>query len=563
MATSKIIGGLNPLLQWLNELLNLFQTETIKVPTDYRQQVLKVKAMLEDDPSGLTNTILDFAISCALVNYRIETDNPNLTKILNDWLDSINEDLLGKIPTGLEALAKEYFRERWKGSSNILLRTFWAEHEGLTLPTSMFLVDGEDIKVERNSKDGVVRLGDEKYYIRVGNNDQINTSDSTQPHKPNDIKLPSNKNEILFAQKPFESWGVTYPVPFLIKRGVYHSSEFLRLMFSKGEFILGRALEYLLIMKKGTERMALEGQVTYDEEDLKKANEDLKNIINQKKSEGGIPSYATNFDTEFSDYIPDYQKAINATLYSPHEKKVLAGLGMIEIVEGIASTRREAILNPKPFIAEVEQGVSDFKSLLRDIIKVFIQKNLVNHKKWASAEIKIINSPIKAFIDDKTKTLIRSLYDRGTLSKRTLVEVAGNLDFDLEVNRRNTEHDEKVDELMYPPVILNQEAQEYTNVNKTGKPGTQKDSIDKTKHTDKKVTPDKTGPEKKNYTQSVLSQGVCIKCHYEGSLEEFVDDINHLEKSSIQCPQCNEYLELDTDIKISELTKAGEVKKNN
>jgi len=450
----KIIKGLTPSMRWITELMSLFQTQAIVIPPTYREKVLAVKELLNDDPSGLVNTVLDFSINCALVDYRIETDNENLTEELNKWLTKINEDLRGSVPTGLHALAKEYFRERWKGSSQLLLRTFFNKKNGLDLPTSMFFVDGEDIKVESNSTDGVVRLGDETYYIRVGNSsDIINTKGGIK----GDIKLPTKENECIFVQKPYEAWGVYLPVPYIIKKGIYRNSKFLALMSQKGEFIVGKALEYLLIVKKGTERLALDGHITYDAEDLKKASEDLKDVVAKKKTEPGFPSFHTNFDTEITEYIPEYQKAINSTIYAPIEQRILAGLGLVDIVEGAASTRREAILNPKPFMAEVDQGINDFKALLNDVIATIIERNSASHRKWMNAEIKIISSPVKSFINKDFRDILRSVYDRGCLSKQSLVELVGNLDFGLEVQRRAKETKDGMDEKLYPPVTQNQE----------------------------------------------------------------------------------------------------------
>jgi len=57
--------------------------------------------------------------------------------------------------------------------------------------------------------------------------------------------------------------------------------------------------------------------------------------------------------------------AINDTIYAPIEKRILAGLGLIDIVTGTSSSRRESLLNPKPFVAEIKQGIEDFKKMCR------------------------------------------------------------------------------------------------------------------------------------------------------------------------------------------------------
>jgi len=469
---AQVIKGKTQSLQWLSDMLSFFQMETIKTPVSYRERVLVVKKQLNDDPSGLTNSMMDFAINSALVDYRVESDNDNLAKELNTWLSNCNLEVLGKIPTGLEALAKEYFRERWKGSSNLLLRTFWAKQNDLRVPTTMFFLDGEDIRVNK-PKNGVIKLGEEKYGIRVsGNSDH-------------DIKLPTSKDEMIFVQRPYESWGTLESVPFLIKRGVWRNSSFLKLITSKGEFVVGKALEYLMIMKKGTERMFLEGNVSYSEEDLKVISDDMRKLIAKKKNEGGTPTYTTNFDTEITEYIPEYSRVISDSLYRPIEKRILAGLGLVDIVEGVGSTRREAILNPKPFMTEVTQGIKDFSTLLTDIVKAIVIVNSEKHPKWMNAKIEIKTSPVKGFMDDKFREKLRSMYDRGVLSKQTFTEVVGDLDYTLEVKRRKAEKKAGHEESMYPPVVQNMEQEEADA----------KEDIKK----EETKNPSKTGPEKKNF----------------------------------------------------------------
>ena len=82
MSTSNIKGMTNS-LRWLGDLLAYFQTEPIRIPGEYREQVLATKKLLESDGSGIVNTMLDFAIGCAAVDFTIETNNQNLTDTLN------------------------------------------------------------------------------------------------------------------------------------------------------------------------------------------------------------------------------------------------------------------------------------------------------------------------------------------------------------------------------------------------------------------------------------------------------------------------------------------------
>jgi len=464
-------SSLNPMVKWLWDMLSLYSTEEISVPTDFPTQMINLKDVLLSDVSGIVNSTLDFMINNALVKYSIETDNPRLTKKLSLWINNINKDLMGKIPTGITSLAKEYFRERWKGSSLLLLRSKWEKVDGIIIPTKMWFIDGQNISVEDKSETRVI--GEEKYGIKLSD-DKIKS-------------LPASKDEEIFIQKPFSSWSTLYPTPFLFQRGVWKNLKMLDLINSKGEKIVGKALEYLLMMKKGSEQLALKGQpeFIYSEKDLEKAKEDFESIITKSKNEAGTTKYITNFDTEIQHIIPEYSRAINQALYSPIEKRILAGLGLIEIVEGTATSRKEAILNPKPLMSEVKRGIEDFKLLMTDVIKTVIDLNKSSHKKYFAKKINIFSTPVKQFIDKDMRDHFRSMYDRGAISIETYIDICGeDVYFDVEKKRRAKEFADGTEELMYPHLVQNQEQHEDNRdedndpTEDEGKPG-DKRSIEK------------------------------------------------------------------------------------
>ena len=100
----------------------LFTDKAINIPGDFHLQCKKIRYMLKNDVTGVINTILDYAVdSASEATYQIECKNEKLEILLNQWLESVNIDLLGQVPSGIEVLAKEYFTERWKASSLCLL----------------------------------------------------------------------------------------------------------------------------------------------------------------------------------------------------------------------------------------------------------------------------------------------------------------------------------------------------------------------------------------------------------------------------------------------------------
>jgi len=521
MATSKP-HGIRPVtyhLRWLLDMVDFFTRDTIKMPSGYRDQVLETKDLLKNDISGLTNTMLDFAISSAIdVDYRIETNNNNLDIILNNWLDDINSALRGKVTTGLASLAKEYFRERWKGSSFLLLRTFWESVDGYVLPTKLYFVDGEDILIRADEE--TVTIGEEQYRLRIS--------------KTKSKRLPSTKNEMIFVQKPYEAWGTNYPTPFMIMRGLFKNMKFLEVLEGKGEMVVGKALEYLLTLKKGSEGLTRDNIAVYDKSDLDTVKDDFKKIVEDRKTTSGTPTYVTNFDTELAHLIPEYNKVLEGALFSPIEKRILAGIGLVDIVQGTTSTRRESVLNPKPYIAEIKSGVHDFKELLKDILVTVIEKNKNKHKKYfADSKIKEVRTtPIKIFLGDDAKSLLRSVYDRGGLSKQTFVEVVGDVDYAMEVERRKNEKSRGEMKSMFPPVIQNQEQTRSPEENGP-------------KNDDEEVVPDdRRGPESKNFLQA-LEEARCPHC---GEVFDFESQLE-VSVNVVQCPECDEEISRDELIK--------------
>lgn len=495
--------ALNPLLKWLWDMVSFYSTEEIRIPIDYYSQVANVKKVLISDVSGMVNSMLDFAINAASVDYIVETKNQELNDIVDYWLNNINIGILGRVPIGIKALSKQYYRERWKNSSLIVLRSTWEDIDingtKFYLPTKMWFVDGANVKVENENEKSRI-IGTEKYSLKI-------TDKETK-------RLPMSEDEKIFIQKPFNSWTDLYSTPFLIQRGLWKNLMLYDLLNTKGERIVGRSLEYLLMMKKGSEQLAMKGDpdYVYGTDELKAIKESFKTMIFNSKTEQGTPTYVTNFDTQLDHLIPEYSKILNESLYENVEKRILAGLGLVDIVEGTASSRRESILNPRPFITETENGIKDFISLLSDIITTIKQENLAKHKKYMNEKITLHYHPIKEFMTDSLRDHLRSCYDRGILSKQTYGELIGQTDLDIEVTRRKQEAKDKLEKVMYPQVIDNKEGVgvDFTDDSNPVmkplfkppkapvKPTGPLSPVPVTIHKEK-VPTSKKGPEKKNY----------------------------------------------------------------
>ena len=475
--------GFNELISFYQGLANL-SPSSITVPKDFHRQVDQIKNfILASDVSGLVNSLLDFMVNCALVEYNIDTQNDNLTKSLNNWLSSLNSALRGsKVEVGIKGLARQYFRERWKKSSLMVLRTFWEKENDLVVPTKLFFVDGGSVKVK--SDEQTAQIGNEKYLLQISDKKTIS--------------IPKTKAEKLFVQSPYASWDDDYPTPFLVQRGILRNIKFFEELSKKSETVVQKALEYIMAIKKGTEALVLnnKAEALLSEEDAEKLKKNLKELLERRKTESGVPTYFTDFATQIEHLIPDYKKVLNQDLYTPIERRILQGLGMVEIIQGTGTSRTEAILNPKLLIREVRQGIEDFKSLLKDIVETIRDENKLEKPRLMRKDIIVHSTPITDFITKEVRDHFRNLYDRGMLSNQTYIEVCGEgyIDYGLEKERRENELNRGENILMYPPVIQNIEKDPDAKPESQPKQDKNGDEIDE----------DKLPPNNKDYTQASL-----------------------------------------------------------
>jgi len=432
-------------------ILNYFLStlaKKISIPTDYHAQIQKIKEMLSNDVSGLVDSLTDFSVDSASVDFKIESDNEEFNYILQEWLDTINMEFNGQIPSGISPLAKEYFKERWKYSSFPILKIGgWKDIRGVIVPSKLYFVDGESIYAkDKNAKDQNLRVINYDYYIGSSADNKL------------------DKNVII--TKPYGRWFDKYPTPYLIKRGVYNNWKIIESIKNKETEILDRIIPYLFLVKKGTEGLVIQKDITYSDPQLKQVLEQFKTLMEELKdlkSSGDnkvrAPIRVTNFDEEIKHLIPDLSTIFDQKLFASAERNILAGLGFIDVVEAVSTSRRESILNPKAFIEEVKTGVKDFKQILKELVNLIIEKNQEKHPKWINQEWYISSSPVRAFMTEDFKDKIRQLYDRGRISSQTAVELIGEVDFRTEVYRREKEDLEGIQETLYPPITRNQEGQ--------------------------------------------------------------------------------------------------------
>ena len=499
----------------MNQVLSLLLKKVV-VPGNYHDRVIAVNEMLNDDVSGLVDSLTDFAVNTACVDFAVETDNEAFTTILKKWLDTINSEYRGKIPSGLRPLAKEYFKERWKSSSFPVLKiSEWGTIKGVTVPTKMFFVDGGSIYAkDKNEKDSELKIINYDYYLGANMKNKL-------------------ANNCIFA-KCYGRWFDKYPTPYLIKRGVYHNYKIIQSLKDKETTILEQIIPYMLLVKKGTEGLARDNVKSYTNDELKAVIKQFQDLMNNMKENKigdknvKAPIRVANFDEEISHIIPDLKTIFNKDLFVVAERNILSGLGFIDVVEATSSTRRESILNPKVFIEEVRTGVEDFKQFMKELILLVIEKNK-GHKKYINSEFYITAPPIVVFQTDEFKNQMRLLWERGQISNQTYCEIVGETSYRTEVYRREKEAKKGEDYTMYPHIRENREGQ---GIDIPGEEPTDKD----TDKDGKPIPTDKLDDKDKYDIGKYEAPAKCPNC---GNIFDMLAE-TEAGMGWVECPKCGE-----------------------
>ena len=485
--------------QYLNFLMGLLMKKIV-VPTDFKGQTDAVNTMLADDVSGLVDSLTDFAVETAGVKYAIESDNSAYSSIINQWLQDINKEYRGRIPVGIDAVAKEYYKERWKGSSFPVLKMGKLKsYKGLLLPTRMFFVDGSSITAKEKENDNVIHLLNYDYYL--GNKCET--------------KYKLDGDNVLFA-RPYGRWFDKYPIPYLIKRGVYHNWKIIDSIKNKQTEILDQIIPYMMLVKKGSAELIKENiKAGYSDTELGEIKDRLQTLVEEVRGTdvsdktGKTPIRVTNFDETIEHLIPKLENIFDPKLTEDAERNILSALGFIDVIEATSTSRRESILNPKAFIAETKSGVKGFSEVMKNIMYYIKEKNS-SHTKYMNVDYHIIHSPIQGFMTDEFKRQLKRLFDAGKISAQTAVELIGEVDFELEVSRRKKEAERGIEQVLYPQLLNNQEDKglDFTS----DKP---EKKVDKN---GKEIPEDKIKPnEKEEYNIGATYSCECIKCGYKMS----------------------------------------------
>jgi len=513
---SGLAGGM-----WQAFVDSLFKSGEISISDDFHTRCEYVEEIMDNDVTGIVGTVIGYSINSASeAKFRVECSEESLEELLNLWLEQININING-VPTGLQELAKEYYKERWAGSSLCLLRVDkWKSitkgANSITVPTVLYFVIGASVYIKRSNANNY-KLGSDQYFL----NKDLKTS-----------PIPSDAS---IVQKPFGRWFTEYPTPYLIKQGVYKNWKAIQILQNKGNEVITKILPYLFLMQKGTENMYLQDKGEYTDAELKTMVDNFKDAVERYNKEGGkLPATAVPFDQKYEHLIPDLLPILREELYAQGSRSILSGLGFIDVVQGVSSTRKESVLNPKPFVAEVNAGVDGFKTMLMDIIGLIVVENKGSHKKLFSDNtyLKIISSPLKINVETLIDSL-RSAFVYGTISIRTYQEML-QIDPEQELERMRKEWEIDKDgynlrQIYYPHSISNQEDKGLdTELNV--KPTITKKQVEK--QVEKTAQPD-------TMNKAEVEEKQIAKCKKCGHEFDYLS-VQEAGMGYVKCPKCEE-----------------------
>jgi len=403
--------------------------------------------------------------------------------MLEIWQKEIlNRNVNVDIPAGLRELSMQYYKERWR-SSFLVLRVRFEEvdfgAQKFELPTKMWFVNGGAITTDCEE----TALDKRVYELKIGK------------HAETEI-LKNTDDESIFIRKPYNLWHQCFPTPYLVKRGVLFNALFKETIVTKQADVIETIIMYLLRLSAGSDKLAEENMLPTETE-LKKLKESIIKAVHDKDHHTlGDLIASLHYDVSLEHFMPDLKKILDPDILKSVDRNLLSGLGLIEL-EGFSKTRQESVLNPKMLVEEVRDAVGDWSNLLEDVILETIIRNKQKHPKLTSGRIEVIPGTVKAFMTAEMRTLIRSLYDRGLVSKQDGVEDLTDLNFDVQVDRRKREDAEGLQKIMKAPIIQNLE------------------QFDEPSNTDEEVDDDrKPGtPEADNFNQAILDDYRKSKSH--------------------------------------------------
>lgn len=425
--------------------LKKFSIGNINVKKNFPDQVEQIDTLLKNDKTGLVSTVVDFMIHSSTVNMKIETQNAPLNKLLQNWQKNVlNTKVNIDIPSGLRALSTENYRERWR-SSLLALKVIWGEEKfenqkSWIVPKKMWFLDGASVMTKAEGA-----LNTRKFFITINKEK---------------IQLKNSVKESIFIRKPFTSWHEDQVTPYLIKRGTVFNSLIKNAIVQKQSDVIESIIPLILQIKAGNDELALRG-LGVSEKAFKKLKEglvDAKHKFDQTHDFGDLIA-SLRHDVDLQYLIPDLIKIFDADIVKSTDRNLLSSLGLIEL-QGFSSDRQESILNPKVLVEEVKDAVGDWSDLLQDVMLEMMEKNKARHPNLANNEIQVIPGTIKAFITDEMRSMLRSMYDRGVISKQNAIEDITDLNFEVQVNRRTRENERDLQTTMKPPVIQNLEQHE-------------------------------------------------------------------------------------------------------
>jgi len=203
------------------------------------------------------------------------------------------------------------------------------------------------------------------------------------------------------------------------------------------------------------------------------------------------------------------------------------------------STRRESVMNPKPFISSINSGVSDFKAIILDLMRLIYNKNKEGHPKLFTDinKLTVASSPLKINIE-QILDQVRSGFVYGTVSIPTYQEALG-LDPETERHRMQKEWDKGYRELFYPHLIQNREDIPDPNLDVKVPPLTKKQvekQNEKTKQPKHMM--------KAEYTDDDFEFATLITCP-KCNQEYIFEDLREAGMGYCKCPNCNEVLTQD------------------
>ena len=472
---------------------------------------------------GVVGTVIDLFVDTVFSKFKIEglKKSDKAYKLLEYFCNNVNKGN-NNVVTGIDALNKNIALEYYI-CGNVFLYSKWGQilvdtlKSKYRLPISQVILDPKIIEMPEEMvqfgnklvKISYNRLFGKKLNLTRKDREKILESIPTKVRN----KLGSNQDIILDPYftyhvkrkgSMYSAWGI----PYLTRSFLAVSSK--RKLRALDDSTIDGMINSVTIYKIGDPKIP---------ETWSPSRLNAFASLLQKPSP--TMTLVWSFDVEHIHISPSGDVLKYGERYKDANTDILYALGVpLALLTGEGDRAGDVWAAIMFLVERLEEYRSEFKACTEDTLNKILEENDFTDKK---VKIRFIKPRINK---DDVRNIVLALYDRGLLSKETTLEEA-NYMLDSEAERRKTEKEEELDDIMMRPATPFS-----ANPSKNPNPQTNSPNLD-----------DKTNVKKQTKDTEVNKKEVKVTPRLEGNTSDKMIEVYNYLMNSVDFPLEKEYFD--------------------